>query len=135
MHTSDYLKRLVGALGLLGPCRTKFRTINEDSGQPHTFPPQSMKWGKLRTSAVVFVNEARGRRVTTTPCRRVCAFCRELLEGSSELRLMLCREKFQGNKKGTSVVAACGEQGGGGSGACGRARWQAPARSARCLGM
>ncbi|KAG2445728.1 hypothetical protein HXX76_000334 [Chlamydomonas incerta] len=32
----------------------------------------------------------------------------ELLEGSSELRLMLCREKFQGNKKGTSVVAACG---------------------------
>ncbi|GFR43547.1 hypothetical protein Agub_g4640 [Astrephomene gubernaculifera] len=32
----------------------------------------------------------------------------EVLEGSSELRLMLCREKFQGNKKGTSVVAACG---------------------------
>ncbi|EFJ51027.1 hypothetical protein VOLCADRAFT_120532 [Volvox carteri f. nagariensis] len=32
----------------------------------------------------------------------------ELLEGSSELRLMLCREKFQGNKRGTSVVAACG---------------------------
>ncbi|GLI58674.1 hypothetical protein VaNZ11_000417 [Volvox africanus] len=34
--------------------------------------------------------------------------CMELLEGSSELRLMLCREKFQGNKRGTSVVAACG---------------------------
>ncbi|PNH09613.1 hypothetical protein TSOC_003760 [Tetrabaena socialis] len=32
----------------------------------------------------------------------------ELLEGSSELRLMLCREKFQGTKRGTSVVAACG---------------------------
>ncbi|GLC44094.1 hypothetical protein PLESTB_000929900 [Pleodorina starrii] len=32
----------------------------------------------------------------------------ELLDGSSELRLMLCREKFQGNKRGTSVVAACG---------------------------
>lgn len=32
----------------------------------------------------------------------------ELIEGSNELRLMLCREKFQGNKKGTSVIAACG---------------------------
>lgn len=35
--------------------------------------------------------------------------CREVLEGCNELRLMLCREKFQGNKRGTSVIAACGE--------------------------
>jgi hypothetical protein len=32
----------------------------------------------------------------------------EVLEGSNELRLMLCREKFQGTKRGTSVIAACG---------------------------
>jgi len=32
----------------------------------------------------------------------------ELLEGANELRLMLCREKFQGTKRGTSVIAACG---------------------------
>ncbi|KAL6757982.1 hypothetical protein V8C86DRAFT_1573762 [Haematococcus lacustris] len=32
----------------------------------------------------------------------------EVLEGAGELRLMLCREKIQGNKRGTSVIAACG---------------------------
>ncbi|MEW5299440.1 MAG: hypothetical protein WDW38_004535 [Sanguina aurantia] len=32
----------------------------------------------------------------------------ELLDSSTELRLMLCKEKFQGTKRGTSVIAACG---------------------------
>ena len=32
----------------------------------------------------------------------------EVLEGASELRLMLCREKRVGARVGTSVVAACG---------------------------
>lgn len=32
----------------------------------------------------------------------------EVLDGSNELRLMLCREKFSGSKRGTSVIAACG---------------------------
>eukprot|EP00798_Chlamydomonas_sp_ICE-L_P001514 gene1514-32892_t len=32
----------------------------------------------------------------------------EVLEGSNELRLMMCREKFLGTKRGTSVIAACG---------------------------
>eukprot|EP00798_Chlamydomonas_sp_ICE-L_P000617 gene617-2048_t len=32
----------------------------------------------------------------------------ELLNGSNELRLMLCREKFLGQKKGTAVISACG---------------------------
>lgn len=32
----------------------------------------------------------------------------EVLEGSNELRLMLCREKLTGGRKGTSVIAACG---------------------------
>jgi hypothetical protein len=34
--------------------------------------------------------------------------CREVLEGANELRIMLCKEKFNGTKKGTSVIAACG---------------------------
>ncbi len=34
--------------------------------------------------------------------------CREVLEGATELRLMLCREKRTGTRVGTSVVAACG---------------------------
>ena len=34
--------------------------------------------------------------------------CRELLDNANELRLMLCREKYQGTKRGTSVIAACG---------------------------
>ena len=38
----------------------------------------------------------------------MCARARELLDGGDELRLMLCREKFQGTKRGTSVMAACG---------------------------
>jgi hypothetical protein len=33
---------------------------------------------------------------------------REVLEGSNELRLMLCREKHTGNRVGTSVISACG---------------------------
>lgn len=32
----------------------------------------------------------------------------EVLEGATELRLMLCREKLQGTRKGTAVIAACG---------------------------
>jgi hypothetical protein len=43
------------------------------------------------------------------PANLVAELCREVLEGSKELRLMLCREKFAGNKRGTSVIAACGE--------------------------
>lgn len=39
--------------------------------------------------------------------------CRELLEGASELRFMLCRDKFQGTKRGTSVIAACGAESSG----------------------
>ena len=34
--------------------------------------------------------------------------CREVLEGATELRLMLCREKRTGTRVGTSVIAACG---------------------------
>lgn len=32
----------------------------------------------------------------------------EVLDGSKELRLMLCREKYNNGKKGTAVIAACG---------------------------
>lgn len=32
----------------------------------------------------------------------------EVLDDSEELRLMVCKEKFQGTKKGVSVIAACG---------------------------
>lgn len=32
----------------------------------------------------------------------------EVLEGANELRLMVCREKIQNGKRGTSVLAACG---------------------------
>lgn len=32
----------------------------------------------------------------------------EVSEGADELRMMLCRDKIQGTKKGTSVIAACG---------------------------
>ncbi|KAG1672621.1 hypothetical protein FOA52_002101 [Chlamydomonas sp. UWO 241] len=32
----------------------------------------------------------------------------EVLEGANELRILLCREKNTGTKKGTSVLAACG---------------------------
>eukprot|EP00199_Chlamydomonas_sp_CCMP681_P006267 CAMPEP_0119109010 /NCGR_PEP_ID=MMETSP1180-20130426/16759_1 /TAXON_ID=3052 ORGANISM="Chlamydomonas cf sp, Strain CCMP681" /NCGR_SAMPLE_ID=MMETSP1180 /ASSEMBLY_ACC=CAM_ASM_000741 /LENGTH=217 /DNA_ID=CAMNT_0007094703 /DNA_START=119 /DNA_END=772 /DNA_ORIENTATION=+ len=32
----------------------------------------------------------------------------EVLEGSNELRLMLCREKLSAGKRGTAVIAACG---------------------------
>ena len=35
--------------------------------------------------------------------------CREVLEESRELRIMLCREKRTGTRVGTSVIAACGE--------------------------
>lgn len=39
---------------------------------------------------------------------------REVLEGANELRVMLCRDKLvqsgSGTKRGTSVLAACGEQ-------------------------
>lgn len=38
----------------------------------------------------------------------VCCICREVLNDSDELRLMVCREKFQANKRGVSVIAACG---------------------------
>ena len=41
-------------------------------------------------------------------CIQCISPCRDVLEGANELRLMLCREKFQGTKKGTSVIAACG---------------------------
>jgi hypothetical protein len=45
-----------------------------------------------------------------------CSWCiasqhtarREVLEGSNELRLMVCREKITNGRKGTAVVAACG---------------------------
>jgi hypothetical protein len=40
--------------------------------------------------------------------------CSEVLEGANELRVMLCRDKLvqsgSGLKRGTSVIAACGEQ-------------------------
>ncbi len=39
-----------------------------------------------------------------------CALCSEVLEGASELRIMLCKEKRSGSSVGTSVVAACGAQ-------------------------
>lgn len=32
----------------------------------------------------------------------------EVAEEANELRIMLCRERYQGNKRGTSVIAACG---------------------------
>lgn len=32
----------------------------------------------------------------------------EVIGQANELRLMLCREKYQGTKRGTSVIAACG---------------------------
>lgn len=32
----------------------------------------------------------------------------ECLDGASELRILLCREKKNGDKQGTSIVAACG---------------------------
>ena len=58
---------------------------------------------------------ARPVKATSTP-RRVLAnseawgedLTLEVLEGASELRLMLCREKRVGARVGTSVVAACG---------------------------
>ena len=41
----------------------------------------------------------------------VSRVCREVLEGATELRLMLCREKRTGTRVGTSVIAACGAPG------------------------
>ena len=40
--------------------------------------------------------------------RRVDHACSEVLEGATELRIMLCKEKRSGGNLGTSVVAACG---------------------------
>jgi hypothetical protein len=41
-----------------------------------------------------------------------CATCRDVLDGANELRVMLCRDKMvqssSGQKRGTSVIAACG---------------------------
>jgi hypothetical protein len=46
-------------------------------------------------------------------CRPTAFACREVLEGANELRVMLCRDKIvqggSGPKRGTSVIAACGE--------------------------
>jgi hypothetical protein len=50
------------------------------------------------------------KRNLSKTCCCTCRY-RELLEGANELRLMLCREKIQGTKKGTSVIAACGKCG------------------------
>ena len=36
-------------------------------------------------------------------------WCREVLEESRELRIVLCREKRSGSRVGSAVVAACGE--------------------------
>ncbi len=47
---------------------------------------------------------------------------REVLEGANELRIMLCKDKVvttaNGQKKGTSVIAACGACGTATGGAC-----------------
>lgn len=45
-------------------------------------------------------------------CCTMPSACRDVLEGANELRVMLCRDKLvqsgSGQKRGTSVIAACG---------------------------
>ena len=41
---------------------------------------------------------------------QIVLVCREVLEESRELRIVLCRPKISGSRTGSAVVAACGEQ-------------------------
>lgn len=38
----------------------------------------------------------------------LCWWCRDLFEGSSELRLLLCREQTNNGRRSVHVVCACG---------------------------
>ncbi len=41
--------------------------------------------------------------------KQIFLVCREVLEESRELRIVLCRPKISGSRTGSAVVAACGE--------------------------
>ena len=65
-----------------------------------------------RYGAAVAAGRAEGESAvepaTHHMAKLVSFVCREVLEGATELRLMLCREKRTGTRVGTSVIAACG---------------------------
>jgi len=47
--------------------------------------------------------------VFAPPGNETISACREVFEGSNELRFLFCRDRYHGGKRGTSVIAACGE--------------------------
>lgn len=60
-------------------------------------------------AGVRVTGNASGRQGVCWHCVAECHACREIGENSSELRLLLCREKESAEgKKSTNVVTACG---------------------------
>ena len=72
-------------------------------------------WGPWGLLPAPRLPAAHARR-RAAPQQGHATHCRDVLDGSNELRIMLCKDKLvptgTGSKRGTSVIAACGEAAG-----------------------